>query len=88
MLRIQQLLTPEELGDRSPAQMLGQMVQLLDETVTAADSLILRQLLLQRLPRAVCMMSGTATGISLKTLASYFLYNCSGRVDRGPAFRS
>lgn len=47
---IQQRVMAEELGDRTPSQMLLRMKHLLGDTVTDADGLILRQLFLQRLP--------------------------------------
>lgn len=65
--RIQQLLTAEELGDRTPSQTLRQMKQLLGETLNADDSLILRQPFLQQLPHPVRMILGTTPGFPLET---------------------
>lgn len=68
--RLQQLLTAEEHRDVTLSQMLRRVRQLLSETVTAANSLIFRQLVSQRLPHTVCVMLGATTALPLESLAS------------------
>lgn len=65
--RLQQLLTTEELGDKTPSQLLRRMRHLLGNA-TIEDSL-LRQLFLQRLPNDVRMMLASADSATLDDLA-------------------
>lgn len=65
--RLQQLLTTEELGDKTPSQLLRRMKHLLGNA-TIEDSL-LRQLFLQRLPNDVRMMLASADSATLDDLA-------------------
>ena len=68
-LRLQQLLTAEELGDKKPSQLLRQMQQLLGDAGPKPDNKFLRQLLLQCLPSQVRMVLASAGEMSLEALA-------------------
>ena len=57
--RLLQLLTTEELGDRKPSQLLRCMQQLLGDT-GAANSALVRELFLQRLPTNVGVVLASA----------------------------
>ncbi|KAH6933926.1 hypothetical protein HPB50_018849 [Hyalomma asiaticum] len=70
--RLQQLLHDTELGDRTPSQLLRHMRQLLHTagaTTTDADSGLLRELFLQRLPVNVRMILASAADKRLSQLA-------------------
>lgn len=68
--RLQQLLTAEELGDRRPSQLLRRMRQLLgDCSAEEANSSLLREMFLQRLPQNLLMVLAAADDMSLDRLA-------------------
>jgi hypothetical protein len=68
--RLQQLLSIEELGDRTPSQLLRRLQQLLGDKPTATDSAILREVFLQRLPANVRMILAANPSDSLESLAT------------------
>lgn len=67
--RLQQLLTSEELGDRTPSQMLRRLQQLLGDSPTTFDPSLLKELFLQRLPANVRMVLAPTANISIDALA-------------------
>jgi len=68
--RIQELLSTEELGDCTPLQMLWKIQQLLGDIVPRVDAILLRELLLQRLPASVQMvLTPSAEALELEQLA-------------------
>ncbi|XP_064467981.1 uncharacterized protein LOC135378810 [Ornithodoros turicata] len=69
--RLQQLLTAEELGDRTPSQLLRAMQNLLADRAATFDESLLRELFLQRLPATVQMVLSTAGGLPLAQLAEH-----------------
>ena len=70
-LRLQELLSTEELGDRKPTQFLRRMQQLLGGTAPGLpDSSFIRELFLQRLPSSVRMvLASTRRDTSVEELA-------------------
>lgn len=58
--RLQQLLNEEELGDRRPSELLRRMRWLLSDSRLDANSPLLRELFLQRLPQNVVIALATA----------------------------
>ena len=68
--RLQQLITTEELGDRSPSQLLRRMQQLLGDRVAATDGTFVRELFLQKLPANVRMvLASMGDTVSVEELA-------------------
>ena len=68
--RIQELLSTEELGDRTPSQMLQRIQQLLGDMAPRMDAALLRELFLQRLPANVRMVLTPSAGdLSIDQLA-------------------
>ncbi|XP_065186171.1 uncharacterized protein LOC135816994 [Sycon ciliatum] len=57
--RLRQLLTQEELGDRTPSQLLRRMQQLLSNA--PMDANLLRELFIQRLPSGIQMVLASST---------------------------
>ena len=67
--RLQQLFNAEELGDRTPSQLLRHMQQLEDKA-NNTDGAFLRELFLQRLPSNLCMvLASTPDNGNLEELA-------------------
>ena len=68
--RIKELLSNEELGDRTPSQVLRRIQQLLGSMATTMDATLLRELFLQWLPPNVWMvLTPSAAALSLEQLA-------------------
>ena len=68
--KLQQLFTPEQLGDHKPMQLLRRMKKLMGDHATSTDSAFLRELFLQRLPSQVRMVLVSADDpVSLAHLA-------------------
>ena len=68
--RIQELLSTEELGERTPSQILRRIQQLLGDMAPRMDAALLRELFLQRLPANVRMvLTPSAGGLSIDQLA-------------------
>ena len=68
--RLQELLSTEELGDRTPSQMLRRIQQLLGDMAPRVDATLLRELFLQRLPSNVRMvLTPSAGALDLDQLA-------------------
>ena len=69
--RLQLLFNAEELGDRTPSQLLRWMQQLLGDKAATADKSFLRELFMQRLPPNVTMvLASTKEDEELESLAS------------------
>ncbi|KAM7292675.1 uncharacterized protein ISCGN_025813 [Ixodes scapularis] len=67
--RLQQLITSEELGDRTPSQLLRRLQQLVGDRLPTFDTSLLRELFLQRLPSNVRMVLVSTPSMSLDDLA-------------------
>ncbi|XP_064463464.1 uncharacterized protein LOC135374432 [Ornithodoros turicata] len=67
--RLRQLLTTEELGDRTPTQFLRRLYQLLGDESSALDESILKELFLQRLPQTVRMILSASASVPLRELS-------------------
>nr|XP_037278206.1 uncharacterized protein LOC119171532 [Rhipicephalus microplus] len=67
--RLQQLPTSEELGDRTPTQLLHRMRHLIGDYSAALDASILRELFLHRLPQQVRMIWSVLSTETLDSLA-------------------
>lgn len=67
--QIQQLLNCEELGDKTPTQLLRRLNQLLGEQANAIDNSILKEIFLQRLPVNVKIVLASIKEDSLENLA-------------------
>ncbi|CAN7998244.1 unnamed protein product, partial [Ixodes hexagonus] len=65
--RLQRLLTSEELGDKTPSQLLRRMRQSLASATI--DDALFRQLCLQHLPNNVRMMLASADSATVEDLA-------------------
>lgn len=65
--RLQRLLTAEELGDKTPPQLLRRMKQLLANATI--DDTLFRHLFLQRLPNDVRMMLASVDSATVEDLA-------------------
>ena len=69
--RLRQLFTAEELGDRTPSQLLRRLQQLLgDAAGPNPDNTFLRELFLQRLPSHVRMVLASSGDMPLEALAT------------------
>ncbi|XP_040066215.1 uncharacterized protein LOC115321369, partial [Ixodes scapularis] len=67
--RLQQLITSEELGDRTPSQLLRRLQQLVGDRLPTFDTSLLRELFLQWLPSNVRMVLVSTPSMSLDDLA-------------------
>nr|XP_050040351.1 uncharacterized protein LOC126537200 [Dermacentor andersoni] len=67
--RLQQLLHEANLGDRTPSQLLRHMQQSLGSKVDGLDSLLLREIFLQKIPPNVRMVMTASNENDLSKLA-------------------
>ncbi|KAM7281270.1 hypothetical protein ISCGN_006365, partial [Ixodes scapularis] len=67
--RVQHLLNMEELGDQRPSQLLRRMRQLLGDATSDADTSLLHELFLQRLPNDMVVVLAAAEDMPLERLA-------------------
>ncbi|KAG0412249.1 hypothetical protein HPB47_010609 [Ixodes persulcatus] len=67
--RLQHLLNMEELGDQRPSQLLRRMRQLLGDATSDADTSLLREIFLQRLPNNMVVVLAAAEDMPLERLA-------------------
>lgn len=67
--RLQRLLHDASLGDRTPSQLLRHMQQLLGDKVDGLDSLLLREIFLQKIPPNVRMVLTASNEDDLAKLA-------------------
>lgn len=68
--RLQHLLNMEELGDQRPSQLLRRMRQLMGDVTTDADTSLLRELFLQRLPHSMVPILAAAEDMPLDQVAN------------------
>ncbi|XP_064475642.1 uncharacterized protein LOC135389536 [Ornithodoros turicata] len=66
--RLQQLLSAEDLGNRTPSQLLRHMRTLLGSRATTMDEPLPKELFLQRLPPTVQMLLATSTNLTDRRL--------------------
>ncbi|KAL1469957.1 hypothetical protein MTO96_024722 [Rhipicephalus appendiculatus] len=64
------VLSPTELGDRRPSQLLRQIQALLGVRASSFDDVLLKELFIQRLPPMVQMVLTTASELNLSSLAA------------------
>ncbi|CAN7945791.1 unnamed protein product [Ixodes hexagonus] len=67
--RLQSLLNMEEVGDQRPSQLLRRMRQLLGDCTSEADTSLLRELFLQRLPSNMVVVLAAAEDMPLERMA-------------------
>ncbi|KAH7941208.1 hypothetical protein HPB49_011038 [Dermacentor silvarum] len=70
-LRLQQILSAEEIGDRKPSQLLHHLQQLLRNKTASLDQDLVPELFLQRLPSTVRMVITAAAGLAMTDLAQF-----------------
>ncbi|XP_075559959.1 uncharacterized protein LOC142591520 [Dermacentor variabilis] len=67
--RLEELLHEANLGDRTPSQLLRHMQQLLGSKIDGLDSLLLREIFLQKIPRNFRMVMTASNENDLSRLA-------------------